>query len=303
LPPVGEGNARIVGQLVVNGRLTKPRSRAGPRRTHPLDRLTNADSSSKISARGNVSGAQLIRVVSWNVLADAYVRREYYPNTSPEVLHRAKRRKAVAERIATFDDVEVLCLQEVDAALFALAEEKLPESIGRLFRKRGKGEGCAIFVRSAMSSNPEWRELVFSDLSGHVALGVTIGELTVVNTHLKWEPDGTPTDVHRGYIQLREVLDTWPSGPRVVCGDFNALPGSDVLALATSRGLLDGYASLPDAYTCNAENTKKRIDFILHTADFTATPSATPKIDDTTPLPSDVEPSDHVPIQVRLDRR
>lgn len=241
-------------------------------------------------------------MVSWNVLADVYLRREYYPHTAPEVLERGKRRVAVADRVATFSDVEVICLQEVDSAVFALCEERLPESSGRLFRKRGKGEGCAIFIRHAVTTDPSWRELVFSDLSGHIALGVSFGGLTVVNTHLKWEPEGTPAETHRGRVQLMEILQQWPSGTRIVCGDFNAEAGSDVLAYAESQGLKDAYASIPTAYTCNADSRKKRIDFILHTADFKATPTALPRVEDDTPLPSESEPSDHIPVQARLDR-
>ncbi len=245
----------------------------------------------------------MIRVVSWNVLADAYIRREYYPHTAPDVLDRAKRRRAVADRIARLGEVEVLCLQEADSALFALAQEKLPESTGQLFRKRGRGEGCAIFVRRSVTTAPSFRELVFSDRSGHVALGVTFADVCIVTTHLKWEPEGTPADAHRGRVQLAEILDTWPSGPRIVCGDFNAEPDSDVLALARSRGLEDAYASLPDAYTSNSNDKKKRIDFLFHSSDFIATPSPIPPIDDDTPLPSDVEPSDHLPIEARFERR
>ena len=245
----------------------------------------------------------MIRVVSWNVLADAYVRREYYPHTTPEVLDRAKRRRAVAERLAKLADADVICLQEIDSALFALAEEKLPGSTGRLFRKRGRGEGCAVFVRHALTTDPEWRELVFSDRSGHIALGCTFGGMSVVATHLKWEPEGTPAESHRGRVQLAEILDAWTTSSKIICGDFNAEPESDVLALAKERGLVDAYASLPDAYTCNANGKKKRIDFILTTSDFVATPSPLPAIDDDTPLPSEAEPSDHIAIEARLDRR
>ncbi len=243
-----------------------------------------------------------IRVVSWNVLADAYVRREYYPHTNSSVLDRAARRRAVADRLLEYTRVDILCLQEVDTALFALAEERLTESTGRLFKKRGKGEGCAIFVRQAITSDPQWTELVFSDRSSHIALGVTFAGVTVVSTHLKWEPEGTDAASHRGRLQLAELLDVWPSGARIVCGDFNAGPESDVLRLAEERGLKDAYATLPEAYTCNANGHKKRIDFILHTANFLARPSPIAAVDDDTPLPSETQPSDHIAIEAFFER-
>lgn len=246
----------------------------------------------------------MLRVVSWNVLADAYVRREYYPHTNPSVLDRAGRRRAVADRLVSYAKADILCLQEVDSALFALAEEKLTESKGRLFRKRGKGEGCAIFLRQSLSSEPEWKELVFSDKSGHVALGVTFAGVTVVSTHLKWEPPNTDREAHRGRGQLAEILDTWRAGPRIVCGDFNDEPNGDVLALGLERGFADAYASMPNAFTCNANGKKKRIDFILHSSDYAATPVAPSKVvEDDTALPGEDEPSDHVAIEAQLEPR
>jgi endonuclease/exonuclease/phosphatase family metal-dependent hydrolase len=169
-------------------------------------------------------------------------------------------------------------------------------------RKTGRREGCAIFVRSALAAGLEWKELVFSDGSGHVALGVTFAGIAVVSTHLKWEPPGTTKESHRGRSQLAEICDTWPSGSRIVCGDFNDSPDGEVLRLAEERGLLDAYASRPDAYTCNANRKKRRIDFILHSADLKATPSALSQaVEDDTPLPSESEPSDHLAIEARLD--
>lgn len=244
----------------------------------------------------------MIRVVSWNVLADAYLRDEYFPHTPPEVLERGPRRKAVVDRLERLAGVEVLCLQEVDGQLFALAQERLKDSTGHHFKKRGKGEGVAIFVRHALTQEPKFKEHAFSDLSGHVALGVSFADVTIVSSHLKWAPDGTAPGEHPGRGQLAEILDTWSTGTRVVCGDFNAVPTSDVLELARERGLQDAYASIDAAYTCNANGKRKRIDYILHTADFRATPTPLPEITDDTPLPSENEPSDHLPIEARLDR-
>ena len=245
----------------------------------------------------------MLRVVSWNVLADAYVRDEYYPRSAPSVFDRAARRKRVVERLESYASADVLCLQEVDGALFAAAEEALGDTSGRHFKKRGRGEGCAIFVSKARAASAEleWRELAYSDMSGHVALGVSFAGLTVVTTHLKWEPATTAPAEHRGLLQLTELLDAWPSGARVVCGDFNADPSSDVVALARSRGLVDAYAGLPEAYTANSNETTKRIDFIFHTPDLRATPTPLPVVTHETPLPSDQEPSDHLPIEARLE--
>lgn len=244
----------------------------------------------------------MIRVVSWNVLADAYVRREYYPRTPSSLLDSLSRRQAVAHRLAAHAEADVVCLQEVDAALFALAVGMLPGFTGRLLAKHGRGEGCALFVRHALTPSPVFEELAFSDRSGHVALAAIGAGYTIVSTHLKWEPDGTGPETHRGRAELAEILDRCPSGSRIVCGDFNAEPDSVVLAVAWERGLSDAYASMPDAFTCNAHARRKRIDFILHSADFTAAPNPLVPIGDDTPLPGIDEPSDHLAIEARLYR-
>jgi endonuclease/exonuclease/phosphatase family metal-dependent hydrolase len=243
----------------------------------------------------------VLRVVSWNVLADAYVRDEYYPRCNPSLFDRATRRRRVLERLTKYAAAEVICLQEVDTALFGLAEEALGSATGRHFRKRGRGEGCAIFVSRAASEEPSFRELVFSDLSDHVALGATFAGLSVITTHLKWEPATTTPAEHRGIAQLGEILDAWSTGSRIVCGDFNATPTSEVVAVALSRGLVDAYASMNDAYTANSNETKKRIDYIFHSPDLRATPTPIPVITDETPLPSDTEPSDHLAIEATIE--
>ena len=246
----------------------------------------------------------MIRVVSWNVLADAYVRREYYPHTSPALLDSTTRRRAVAGRLAGYAAADVICLQEADQALFALAADTLGGFTARLLTKPARGEGCALFVSRALAPEPAFEELVFTDGSGHVALAFRNARMTVVCTHLKWEPEGVAIEAHRGRAQLAEILDRWPSGPRIVSGDFNADSDSVVLALARERELFDAYASMPAAYTCNANAQRKRIDFILHSADFIATPSALDTvIDDDTALPGAGEPSDHLAIDARLERR
>jgi endonuclease/exonuclease/phosphatase family metal-dependent hydrolase len=244
----------------------------------------------------------LIRVVSWNVLADAYVRREYYPRTPPALLDAASRRQAAARRLAAYAEADVVCLQEVDAPLFALAVGTLFGFTGRLLAKPGRSEGCALFVKHALMPSPVFEELVFGDRSGHIALAAAGAGLTIVSTHLKWEPDGTEPVTHRGRAELVEILNRWPSGSRIVCGDFNAEPDGVVLALAGQRGFSDAYASMPDAFTCNANAGRRRIDFILHTADFTAAPSPLRPIGDDTPLPGADEPSDHLAIEARLHR-
>lgn len=231
----------------------------------------------------------MIRVASYNILADAYLRREYYPFTPEAVLDPDRRRKAVVERAAGLD-ADVLCLQEVDAAAFQAFSARLGE--GRLLRKTGgKPDGCAIFAKGR---RVEWREHAYSDGTGHVALAAVAEGIGVATTHLRWDAEGRLAE-----SQLAELLDRWvrPGEAWVVCGDFNAEPGSAALRMALGRGMRDAYAS---GFTCNANRNARRIDFLLHTAGLRAEPAPLDPIDGETPLPSEREPSDHLPISARF---
>ena len=246
----------------------------------------------------------MLTVVSWNVLAGAYVRPEHYPHTPADLLEPEARIARVVERVVGLSAADALCLQEIEPATFAALVARLDDFEGSLVQKRGKPDGCAIFVRRALGA-PEFRELVYGDGTGHVAVAAVVGGVGIATTHLKWQAAEVPPDVRLGRAELTELLDAWvvPGEPWVVCGDLNADASSPVLELAFARGLRDGYASLPDACTCNSNERRKRIDFILHTADFEAEPKPVPAITDVTPLPSASEPSDHLAIQVELTTR
>jgi endonuclease/exonuclease/phosphatase family metal-dependent hydrolase len=148
--------------------------------------------------------------------------------------------------------------------------------------------------------------LHYSDGSGHVALLAALEQdgfcVGVANTHLKWDPPGTPRAARWGYREIAEFLDERDRAvePRcdhwIVCGDFNVTADSDVIEALTAAGFRDAYRGCEHMNTCNANHNARRIDFLMHTAGLTARPVALPPIDDHTPLPSETEPSDHVAI-------
>ena len=123
--------------------------------------------------------------------------------------------------------------------------------------------------------------------------------LAVANTHLKWDlPGEKPTD-HYGYRQLRLLLlqreKILANSPWILCGDFNVTPDDDVIRLARSNGFAFAAQSGPEN-TCLANGKAKKVDYVLHTNHLVATPGEVVKVEDTTLLPSDREPSDHVPV-------
>lgn len=220
-----------------------------------------------------------MRIATYNVLADAYIRREYYPRTDPALLKPGARDAALIARIRGFD-ADIVCLQEVEQHLFdALA---MPGT--RVAKSGGKPDGCATLLRIP----GEHDALHFSDGSGHLVLFTTTRFGTIANTHIKW-------DSKWGVGQAEAIVRALASRPRpwIVCGDFNAELGSDVLA-PFEKDFDDVHPA--SVLTCNSNGRAKKIDFILATRDLALEPLPTTTIADDTPLPSATEPSDHVPL-------
>ncbi len=253
-------------------------------------------------------------VATYNVLATGYMRREWYPRTPFELLRDARRKPALAEYVAALE-ADIYCLQEVEHDAFALVRARLEVLgyAGTLAMKGGqRPDGCAVFFRTDRVELLEERRLEYDDgdggrPSGHVAqlLRFAVEERTlhVANTHLVWDAPYTPSAARKGLRQVRELLaerDRWQDGaPWIICGDLNATPDSDLLGALRAAGLAFSHAATP-APTCNANREAKLIDYVLYEPPLLAEPCPVTPIDDTTPLPSATEPSDHVPVIARL---
>jgi mRNA deadenylase 3'-5' endonuclease subunit Ccr4 len=167
-----------------------------------------------------------MQVVSYNVLADSYIKPAFYPGADQQHLNPAWRRAALIERIASFP-ADVICLQEVEADLFARLQARLAGFSGRYAPKTGKPDGCATFVREPVRL---WHALEYSDGSGHVALLAEVEApgrpFGIANTHFRWGPPGTRI----GLDQAIELLNAIGEGPWIIAGDFNAGPNSALVA-------------------------------------------------------------------------
>ena len=124
-----------------------------------------------------------------------------------------------------------------------------------------------------------------------------------MTTHLRWDPPDRLSAEKVGPRQLRAPLNAIgpaASSALVICGNLNVTTQSEVVAALVEHGLYDAYAGSDDAFTCNANARCQRIDYISHSEAFSAEPLPVQRISARTPLPSVVQPSDHLAIVARL---
>lgn len=253
----------------------------------------------------------MLDLLSWNVLADAYVRPEYFPSTSPALLAPGVRAEAILARVAD-SGADVVCLQEVEPSLLATLQRLEAFDVRYAQKGRGKPDGCALLARRGTVSVEATRAVHYPDGSGHVALLAALrssgGVVGVATTHVKWDPPGTPEEERWATRQLGALaaaMRTWPRASVeplawVACGDFNVTPDDRALALLSE--LRDVYAGSPGARpTVNANGRPRRIDYVFADARIRATPRPVRAIDASTPMPSTEEPSDHLPIGARIE--
>ena len=260
--------------------------------------------------------AQSFRLASYNILANSYVRPQWYAQVQQDVLAWGTRQHALAAHIARFD-ADIVCLQEVETDAYTLLAQALAaHGYTGIYAQKGQGrpDGCATFYRPAVLQLAGSEVLYYHDQyqrtaqSGHLALITSFaserGTMCVAGTHLRWDGEDKPTEAHVGYRQLRELLASRVAPDQtsyawVICGDLNAQPGSHVIAALTDGGFIDAYANQAQP-TSNPNQRAKRIDYIFHTAGLHATPAPLRPIDNSTQLPSSDEPSDHLAVIATL---
>ena len=250
-------------------------------------------------------------LATWNILATAYIRPDFYPNSPPHVLSTRWRVPVLGQKAEELN-VDILCLQEVEDETFMPIQGRLePLGYSGSFAKKGrrKPDGCATFFRTDRCRLLAERRLVFADgidgpSSGNVAqvmaLDVLDVRLDVVNTHFKWDPPGTPRERMLGYRQASLALSALPAptpaGVQIICGDFNVTSDSPVIELFTAAGFDHTHHARPGVFTCNSSRQPKLIDYIFYRGPVRAEGVPVPQIDGETALPSPEQPSDHLPL-------
>lgn len=245
--------------------------------------------------------------VTFNVLAQAYAHPDRYPHSSPADLDARRRRALLLERVAAFN-ADLYLLQEVEQDAFDDIAAALPEHEGHYGQRIGRPDGCAVFVRTArlpIVGLDVFRYTVEEQVAIVVAMEQAGRRFIAVSTHLRWQPPGTPPGDHTGYRQLEELLGALPDGvPRLICGDLNANSQSAPISLARARGLRLSCRSQRPWDTTNINGRRRKLDYLLYDPGAWAPqPGTLQKLERNTPMPSQTEPSDHLPVDVRFDWR
>jgi mRNA deadenylase 3'-5' endonuclease subunit Ccr4 len=252
-------------------------------------------------------------VASYNILADAYIRREWYPNIPESVLDPQRRRAALARHIEGLS-ADVICLQEVEPAAFtaiAASLQVLGYQAHYARKSAGRPDGCATLVKENTFTVRARHVLPYADGwgtrpdSGHVALVLMLEAegrvMGVANTHLRWDPPGTPLAEQWAYRQITQLLESRNAiDPEclawIFCGDFNITPDSEVVQVLEHAGFSSAYHGQEHRGTCVSNGKAKMIDYLFHTEALESRPVDLPAINHRTPLPSPDQPSDHLAI-------
>ncbi|CAK9854912.1 unnamed protein product [Sphagnum jensenii] len=107
----------------------------------------------------------LIRIISYNILAQAYVKSSLFPHSPSSCLRWKARSEAILERLLSFD-ADFLCLQELDE-FESFYKWKLDEhgySSVYVQRSGRKRDGCGIFFRRARVQLVEEQAIDYNDL-------------------------------------------------------------------------------------------------------------------------------------------
>jgi mRNA deadenylase 3'-5' endonuclease subunit Ccr4 len=244
------------------------------------------------------------KALTWNILAQAYTLPKRYPLSPPEALEPGPRRALLLARLKAID-ADVLCLQEVEGDSYAAICHLLgPGFHGAFAQKRGKPDGSALFLRKTLFPTARFETLHFavSDPGyDHLALIAHTqhqgAALNIASTHLRWQRRDTPLDRNQGRAQMLELLQKL-KGPRIVCGDLNALSESVVIQAATDSGLRLSCRTQRPWDTVNIDGKCRKLDYLLCSAEFSPRPGTLPRLRRDTPMPSLSEPSDHLPVTV-----
>jgi len=262
-------------------------------------------------------------IMTYNVLAECYMSPTRYAHC-PEYARRwSYRGKQILDEIS-FYRPDVLALQEVDH--FDFFESKLGKlGYKGVFQRRSgyRLDGCALFYNNKFDLVSH-QSVDFNDLvtikhnetyrRDNVAIIATLRPKTenrhviVATTHLYWDPKFAFIKAEQARHLLNRVRKIFNEGGGAVfiAGDFNSVPGSEVYTsfLEDSFRLFSAYLPFGEPETHFTTHYFGCLDYIWHTSKHAKLlqviePIPPSLCENKCEFPSDVFPSDHLPLMAK----
>ena len=102
-----------------------------------------------------------------------------------------------------------------------------------------------------------------------------------------------------GMGQIQELLQLL-DGPSIVCGDFNCESSDPIVQRCLQAGLSDAFLGVAPNQTFVKQGQGRRIDFVLYSYGLTVSARPMAALTPGQYLPSETEPSDHLPLVVEV---
>lgn len=233
-----------------------------------------------------------ISVFSYNVLADINAHQEAFPDTNASCLAWETRKAHILREMLQASPT-IMCLQEVDKAMFAWFSERLLQFNYRgVHKMKPSGrEGLATFYHYdivemtpfvILDDEPVWTiegvdetytitEFVVRDRPG---LPHAQGSFLVANVHLKAEPENAEIRMNQIVMLLSKLRIVWNKHPSLlgtfIAGDFNDVPKSDVIAKVQDHNFVSSYGNIQEGRADPAKFTtwKHRESHVIRMIDW-----------------------------------
>ena len=262
---------------------------------HFKDKIYNISlNESKMLSRTNTGTTEpllstVLVIKSFNILAPVWVKPEWFPDVSKDLLDIKNRRERYMSCILA-DDPDIICLQEVTASELVYIRSTLENThiISELAANNptsaSEDNGTATLIRkSNYLCNPRWsikkwyeygNMSMILDIDFYETSNGPIKPLTIINTHLEFDPDGFDKEASAimSFWTSRNTSNLMKSMPIktfIWCGDFNQTPKDKTMTpIKESFSDLFNYESKNHStYTFGAKYDEglfnKRVDYIL----------------------------------------
>lgn len=233
-----------------------------------------------------------LRLATFNVLAIAYLD---YGTYSPQALEflRSERRIPALLKLLRGIQADVIALQEVERDLMEALKSDSTWDVFGVNKTGGKPDGLALLVRRTVRV-VKGGHYGFHDGTDHVWQWIQVGDIFIVNIHLKYSPEDAA--VHDGVRQMSDVLGWLAGRPAVIMGDCNGRPGGRVRKTLEIGGFVNAWGGIPTALIIQDGVAEEApIDLIAVRG---GTTELSMVLRSVVGIPCEDNPSDHVPVIV-----